>query len=238
MQVSRDVILWGESQVGKTSALSTYLCTAIPAWLDMDDDTTKKSFRLLERIYQTLQRNRLPEGTVAPQHYTFRHAASGVDLRFRDMRGSDAGEPSEEELKAIDSAAGVIVFVAWPGQSDVQRLTAAQTSLRRALHRKPCALVITKAETHLTRLELAGMMLNDPVTEPRGRELPHDFVDLLRGVPRQRIFFVSAFGYNAEGFPAQFLDEFGRVVPSGIRPVNVQMPFDYVVQEVTCANRP
>jgi hypothetical protein len=229
-----EVILWGQSQVGKTSALAAYFWNAMPEWVDRTDPATQDTIEKLGRIYRTLQRNRLPDGTVSVQSYPLRHALRGVELRFRDMRGEDSGEPSAEQVQAIRSAAAVIVFVSWPGESDVQRWIAARTPLLHLVHGTPCVLVVTKVETHLTRSELSACMLDDPVDEARRRQLPEQFVQLLGSFPRQAIFFISAFGYLDDGMPAQYLDEFGRVVPSGISPVNVQMPFDYVVKEVTC----
>jgi hypothetical protein len=236
MNDAAEVILWGESQVGKTSALAAYLCHNVPRWVDLKDAASQLTIATLERIYTTLERNRLPDGTVTAKSYSVRHAVRGVEIRFRDMRGKDAGEPTEEERRVIDASAAVVVFVSWPGQSDVQRLSAAQTPLR-LRDDKPRALAVTKVETHLTRTELAAFMAN-PLEEARKRGLPGNFINLLNEFPQQAIFFISAFGYDEKGLPAQYLDEFGRVVPSAISPVNVQMPFEYVVEEVTCASRP
>lgn len=229
-----EVILWGQSQVGKTSALAAYLWNAMPDWVDRSDPATQVTIESLGRIYRTLQRNRLPDGTVAAHWYPLRHAQRGNELRFRDMVGKNAGEPDAEDTQAIRSSSAVISFVSWPGQSDVERWVAAKTPLSLVVKGTPCVLVVTKVETHLTRSELSAFMLNDPVDEARRRQLPEKFVELLGSFPRQAVFFISAFGYHDDGMPAQYLDEFGRVVPSGISPVNVQMPFDYVVEEVTC----
>jgi hypothetical protein len=224
-----DIILWGESQVGKTTSLAAYLCDEKSSWIDHAAPETQSSVAELSPVWRTLRQNRLPSGTTLPRPYSVRLRDRRL-LSFRDMKGGDAGNLAAEDLAALQRAAGLILLTTWPGERDVTNAIAVEQALRFVRDRQlPLALMVTKVEGYLKIEQLGLFLLNNPLEEARKLgALPESFLRLLALVPPQSIFFTSVYGY-ANGYPAQYRDEFGRLVPSSIQPKNVAAPFDHVI---------
>lgn len=231
-----DFILWGASQVGKTTALATYLCRnrEKPEWLDRNAEDSYETIKLLSKVWTHLRKNLLPPATVSAQFYSLRHK-DGRRIRFRDMRGGYAVNPFQEEegkedIDALKKAAGMIVFIEWPGQRIVHDNIAFETA-RLFAGGYPFTLAITKVECHLLP-EQVSLFFHDPLGMAKDMNLSPSFIEILRLARPNRIFPLSVYGYSAEGLPAHYRDEFGRLVPQNIKPYGVDMPFDSLLNEV------
>ena len=221
-----EVVLWGGREVGKSTLLAAYLCHEPPKWVDLNDQETRATIDLLgSEVWNFLRTNRVPIATNNPQFYPVRHK-TGSRIRFRDMKGGNASDlaRNKEDAEALRRADAVMILLEWPGSHrTVLDLLAAETALRSA-HHCPLVVVITKAESYLTRERLALFSMS-PLETAAGMELPPDFVEFLRRVPAADIVPVSVYGYAGE-HPAHYRDEFGRLVPRHIRPINVSLPFE------------
>lgn len=235
-QGSVDIALWGEYSVGKTTALAAYFCHGpqLPSWTEPVEPTdTNKSQTELELVWRTIYSNRLPPGTQMPRTFDFRHTATNTMVKFRDMRGIDAGNPNAEaDVAAISAAAAAMFFVSWPeGDGNAAHIGAVLQAQRRMRPDRPRALLITKVECHLSRAEVAEFALSDPGEAAKKHGFSPQFIELIKAFPNA-VFPVSVFGYHDDGLPAQYRDEFGRLVPWKIRPVNIRPAFEYVLSEL------
>src|SRR5436190_447955 len=159
----RTVVMWGATQVGKTTALATYVCERTPSWLDFQEETTLTTVGMLAGTWNLLRQNRLPEGTGSVNWFDFRDS-SGRLVRFRDMKGGDALRLDDKSHRDdLASAVALMVFVSWPGEHDVANLVAAENALRvfSSGAPRPMVLVITKVECFLTP-EQVGVIATDP----------------------------------------------------------------------------
>jgi hypothetical protein len=236
---ARTVVMWGASQVGKTTALATYVCERTPSWLRLDEEVTLTTVATLADTWNLLRQNRLPPGTGITQKFDFRDSADRL-IRFRDMKGGDAMALEKTHREDLASAEALLVFVSWPGERDVDNLIAAENALLlfNTAH-KPTALVITKIECFLTP-EQVGVITANPLAckdlQSAGRRrlnVPREFVNLINRFPAEAVFPISVYGYGEDHRPAHYPDEFGRLVPWKIRPLNVARPFEHVIARLS-----
>jgi hypothetical protein len=220
-----DIVLWGGQQVGKSTLLAAYLCHEPPSWVDFTDPESYTAIDGLSQIWNSLRTNRIPPATLDKQIYTVRHQR-GPLVRFRDMKGGNASDlaRNREDAEALRRADALMILMEWPGSHrTVLDIVAAETALRSASH-CPIVVVITKAECYLTREKMALFSIT-PLEVAEEMKLPPDFIDLLRRVHAADIIPVSVYGYAGE-YPAHYRDEFGRLVPRNIKPLNITLPFE------------
>lgn len=221
------VDLWGATSVGKTSALAAYVCATTTAWIDERDRVTSDAKLALLRTWNRFASNQVTSGTTRPTVYQFKHKPTGRVVEMRDMRGGSAAvlddETDSDSLRRADAA---ILFIGWP-QCEDETLTALNNANVLA-HNERSVLVLTKAEMYL-RLEELALFLYDPIGEARRHRFPDRVIRVMEERFRGRIYPVSVFGYRADGLPATYMDEFGRMRPWGVSPVNVELPFDHVI---------
>lgn len=231
-----EIALWGYTQVGKTTALATYVWgSRRPLWTD-GQYGLNSPIAELEKIWQTLLENRPPLATMRSEEYLLWHRELQRPFCFRDMRGGAAVATQQAEdipmTQLMQRADAVIAFIPWPNSDGaVMQLQA----LNRALffiQDRPLAVAITKVEMHLRPAELAAFTLGDTVAEARRHNLPTPFIEILERVPPGACFPISVYGYRDDGYPAHYHDEYGKLVPWGVRPVNVSLPFDYVIERL------
>lgn len=223
------IALWGAPSVGKTSALAAYVCSTKPEWIHDKDRTTADTKRELLEKWTRFDRNQLPIGTTQPTVYQLRHKRAGRMVALRDMRGGGALALDVIDLESLRTADATILFVGWPQRED-ETLTALNTAMV-AANNERSVLVLTKVEMHL-RLEEVGLFLYDPIREAQRHGFPERLVRAMNERFYGRTFPVSIFGYGRDGLPAAYMDEFGRQLPWGVSPVNIEMPFEYVLRGV------
>jgi hypothetical protein len=230
-----DILLWGASQVGKTSALAAYLCDRNdrPQWIDRNAQETLDTIKHLSRIWNYMRKNMLPPSTVMAQSYNLKHR-DGRLVRLRDMRGGIAENPfmpeSEDDFNALNTADGMILFIEWPGQSFVIHRLAYENA-RRFARERPFALAITKVECHL-KFEESAEFFRDPLGAAKRMNLSPAFIEILEGICATQIFPLSVYGYSIDGLPAHYWDEFGRLVPRNIRPFGIPAAFDSLLKAI------
>jgi hypothetical protein len=218
--------LWGGPSVGKTSALAAYFGSAKPRWVDDQDAMTKEKTGPLLEKWIRFDRGQLPTGTATSAVHSMRHK-SGRMIAFRDMRGGGVLDSDPIDYQSLCSADASIVFVEWPRRGDVTPV-ALKAPLVAAKNDRS-VLVLTKVEMHL-RLEEIGLFLYDPIKEARRHRFPALLVRAMEEQFAGRVFPVSIYGYGEDGLPASYMDEFGRQLPRGVSPVNIEMPFEYVLR--------
>lgn len=239
----RTVVMWGAGQVGKTTALATYVCQRTPSWVDLGDEQTITTLANLVQTWNLLRQNCLPPGTGTIDRYDFR-ATGSRPIRFRDMKGGDAMDlNSKEHRDDLARSEALMVFVSWPGARDVANLVAAENALQlfTAGTARPMVLVITKVECFLTP-EQVGLLTADPRAcgdlrsgnrNGTSTSVPKQFVDLVNRFPPEAVYPISVYGYGEEHRPAHYPDEFGRLVPWKIHPLNVARPFEHIVSRLS-----
>jgi hypothetical protein len=234
---NQDVVLWADSQAGKTSALAAYFLhdpqKRTPDWVDWDAPETRETLHfLMTKYWKDLKLNQRTRSTVSYEVLLVKHRDGRV-IHFRDMRGANAVDlQSPEDNKALDNAAAVLLCVEWPDQRAATNFLAYEIARSRIKTNTPYALMITKVECYLT-LEQVLRFTHSPLEMARQLGMEEGFLGVLEMTPSNRTFPVSVYGYSSNGLPAHYYDEFGRLVPKNIRPYGVAAPFDFLIRQIS-----
>lgn len=222
-----DIVLWGETTAGKTTALAAYFCHQTPDWVDVQDHETLATLVRLRTLWNELQSNRVPIGTVQHQYYCFRNRKTNDLLRFRDMRGGNSGNLNQQDLDDLQRSNAVMFFAQWSEQNTMVDCKAIRNALAHS-HGKPQMLVITKAESFLRPDEFLSFHA-DPLGKGQEKNLPDSLLKLIQNTPclLKNVFPISVYGFD-KGYPAVFRDEFGRLVPSSPSPCFVDLAFKHL----------
>jgi hypothetical protein len=227
------LLLWGETQVGKTTLLAAGLL-ARPGELPEIDWAAGGERDGRDKVlghWHRLRRNLLLEPTSREAVLTLT-LRNGNRLTVRDVRGGDCREPFRvigDPAEGVENAAphGVLFVTEWEGQDVAQHMAAVEAALPLCRGRK-VGLAITKCEKELDA--------DDPGW--RGAEgwwREHDcwrpYAALLASFGRQ-VWATSAYGHAADGRPACLLGEFGQVMPYQVEPRNVAAPFAWFFKEL------
>ena len=233
------VALWGGSQVGKTSVLAAYLghLHEYNDWIDTTHEPSNNAKHVFVEIWNRLISNQLVSGTVEASNFELRHK-EGWSVQFRDMKGglSYVASTPTEDTRALQSADAAMLFVEWPGPGTENRLRPALDALHLLQKHLPVALVITKCEGYLTKLQLRDFA-SDPIKFASKNSIPSQLAELLNLFKREfrsegaDIFPVTVYGWHNDR-PALFLDEFGRNVPWRIDPIFVYAPFIHIIDSL------
>jgi hypothetical protein len=223
------LLLWGETQVGKTTLLATGLLAHPERLPDIDWSADEDDARaVLVRHWGDLSRNLLLEPTAKATDLAL-PLTNGNRLLVRDIRGGDSINPHAEEAfrQPFGTAQGVLFVIEWEGR-DVARHKAAIRSALPLCRGRKVGLAVTKCER--------GLDADDPHWRaPPGWWREHafwaDHADLLEPFGAQ-VWPTSSYGYDADGRPACLLGEFGQLIPYQIRPRNVELPFRWFFREL------
>ena len=228
----RRVALWGATLVGKTTALITYFGKQVPAWIDQEDAGNRQLLRGFRETWDVLRRNQLVTATLADKTFSLRHR-DGTVTTFRDMRGGNTRFPNQnpEDADFLFKSDAALVFCQLPGSSAAEDENALENALIDLLPERPTSLVITKCEAHLSEGELLRFVA-EPLAFARWHPTLAPLVPLLERFlahfKRLQIAPITVYGWSS-GRPAHFYDEFGRLVPWNIRPVDVERPFEFIL---------
>lgn len=230
--------IWGETQVGKTTLLSSALFAepeALP-WIDRarsSDILTK-----LQQHWQQLRMNQLAPGTaedlVDTQLFLHPNPADLESIVLRDMRGGDVRKLKEVEIhQRIEQADGILFLVAWDGQDLVRQIHAMETVIAH-FHQPFRFLCLHKAEQALNPTRDAQAW------QGQGGWWRHyqpwkDYCRLLERFAEDAILPTSAYGYDPHHpeRPACLLGEFGNYLPYNVQPINVARPLAWFMKSWT-----
>jgi hypothetical protein len=224
-----DIVLWGSTQVGKTTALVAYLANHAK-WLAEDEATRKQMWHRRDE-WNRLRQNQLVTGTAESIWNPLGHCDGG-QVRFRDVRGHSTftqDTKGAEEAAVLRQAAGALLFLEWPTSRGVDNEIAVENALAQLSPPTPRALVITKCESRMTPQQFATCVVN-PLTFARDNNVSASMQRLLTAFEPSAIFPITVYGWK-DDLPAQYYDEFGQFVPWAIEPAMVERPFDYIVKQ-------
>jgi hypothetical protein len=226
------LLLWGETQVGKTTLLATGLL-ARPAELPEIDWTAGHEGDGREKVlghWHRLRRNQLIEPTSRETSLTLT-LRNGNRLRVRDTRGGDSREPfgvvANPAGLAGETPQGVLFVTEWEGLDVARHMAAVEAALPLCRGRK-VGLAFTKCEKELDP--------EDPGWRGglgwwREHECWRPYATVLGQFGRQ-VWATSAYGYDPDGRPACLLGEFGQLMPYQVDPYNVAAPFAWFFKEL------
>jgi GTPase SAR1 family protein len=225
------ILLWGSTNVGKTSLLTLALKSSEVSKLKLDLQRSAGALRALNWRYDRL-RTQLPMEPTS-EGYVDLELTAGDGGRFRicDVRGGITHHVDTDAVDRIQSAAVVLFFVAWGTRDIEKQLRAVRAGAALCLD-KPRGLVFTKCETKLDEHDPcwaapAGWWQCDPELVP--------YADVLSGFG-DSIWPTSCFGYHeVTGYPAVILGEFGQPMPWQIHPRQVHRPFEWALREIAAA---
>jgi hypothetical protein len=225
-RTTQDIVLWGSTQVGKTTALASYLAIP-PSWI-ADDDASRTELWAVRSDWNLLKQNHLVAGTSKAMWRPFQHR-DGAMIRFRDIRGGHSLD-SADEAAVLRKTSAALLFVEWPAQRALIDELAIENALAQIPAATPRALVITKCESQLTSAEFA-MCVASPRKFAEERPPGVALRRLLSKFQGDAVFPITVYGWK-DGLPAQYYNEFGHFVPWAIEPAMVERPFDYIVAQV------
>ncbi len=225
------LLLWGDTQVGKTTLLSAaFFCE--PGRLRAVDlgASAEALTTILFESWQNLTNGRLVEATSAGKIDLDLALKNGGRLRIRDVKGGLTREVarSPDARAWLQEASSVLFLVEWNADELGRQLNAIDGAWAFCPD-KPRALVFTKVERSLLRA--------DPAWQRRPRWWadhawcqPHAAMIARFG---DAVWPSSCFGYHEEqGSPAMILGEYGLVLPFGIRPRGVVEPIEWLLQRM------
>jgi hypothetical protein len=222
------LLLWGETQVGKTTLLAAGLLAnpeLLPTvdWTAHPDDACQD----VVRHWGQLRRNELIEATVQVRTLNLL-LGNGNTVIIEDIRGGSVREPFGEAFPSLKQAGGVLFVTQWKGRDVARHMEAIEVGLQLCQNKK-VGLAFTKCE--------AWLDADDPHWDaPPGWWREHARWDgreekVLEKFGAQ-VWPTSAYGFDPDGRPACLLGEFGQVMPYRVSPRNVARPFAWFLQEL------
>lgn len=228
------VMLWGDTQVGKTTMLTTALygnqVGRLGAVVDRSRSGTVLATTLLphwRRLSRCLWLQPTSQDFIDIPLVT----KSGNSLRLRDVRGGLSRQLEDPAVLAelAASAPDAYIFMLEWETRDLNNQMLAVTGALDLCGERPRGLVFTKCERSLDEgdscwrgqpgwwREHPGLLSHAHVLESFG----------------DAVWPCSAYGYHGRlGQPAVLLGEFGQLMPYQIQPVGVNDPFDWALDRL------
>jgi hypothetical protein len=231
------VLLWGDTQVGKTTLLTTALYARQEGRLADLVDRTRSAPALASTLlphWRRLSRSLWTQPTAQDFIDIPLITNSGNTLRLRDVRGGLSRQLEDPVvLRELTAAApdAYLFMLEW-GTRDLNNQLLAVTASLDLCGDRPRGLVFTKCERAFDEGDRCwrggpGWWRTHPAL------LPHAHV--LDGFG-DAVWPCSAYGYHQRlGQPALLLGEFGQLMPFEIQPVGVNDPFDWVLDRLGVA---
>ena len=228
------VLLWGHTQVGKTSFLSSSLCGEEGEKLAGRFPTydKKANFQNLSRLaasFRILKSGQKLAPTNAATALDFNlDFTDKTRITFQDIKGGLVGDLENNEgiRQDVEKADVLLCLIQWNSPYIVRELNAIQAIL--PYFRKKIGLVFTKAEK--------GLSHDDPSWEANAGwwkrcswlEEKHDLIERFE----ERVWPVSCYGYQEDGTPSLMLGEYGMLIPYNVRPKNVLSPILWALETI------
>ena len=227
---TKRLVLWGDTQVGKTAFLATSLSHARERFPEIDWGRSADS--LAENItphWQRLSRNLWIESTSAIKEIQL-SLTTGHQLIFVDVKGGAVRQESNADARQqLKDANAVLFLVEWNGQNMPRHFLAIDTAWPEVAQLTK-GLVFTKCERNF--------QYEDPAWEAKpgwwsASDVIHPYAHILRRFPEDAIWPVSAYGYNTRTLrPAVILGEFGQMMPYQVNPRKVAEPLRWILDRL------
>lgn len=225
----RTLLLWGDTQVGKTTLLTTAVgpCADCISAIDRG-----RSAKALASLYPELRRLRTQRLTQATSSYHIDLELvlrDGKPARVRDVQGGITRSVHEDHVAERLSGASVVLFVMeWKARDVENQLNAIRGGWDYSQGARR-GLVFTKCETYLDEDDEAWDARPGWWEEDEGLAPYYDLI--ARFGPA--VWPTSSFGFDKDtGYPAVILGEFGQPLPYRIRPLNVHRPFEWAFEQM------
>jgi hypothetical protein len=229
-----ELLLWGETQVGKTTLLATGLLAhpdrlpriVWPVGSEGKEDEKARVKEVVMKHWMALGLNQPTEATAAVMELELPLANSNK-MTVRDIRGGMTRNPFDEDVPRPWETHGILFVVEWEGKDVARHMNVVQTILPMCRGQK-MGLAITKCDR--------GLDAHDPHWDaPPGWWREHacwrPYARVLEAFGAQ-VWPTSAYGFDADGRPACLLNEFGKVLPYRVAPRKVEVPFRWFFQEL------
>lgn len=226
--MSKRLLLWGDTQSGKSTLLTTAIFSPDVKQL-IDTGKSRESLYAagILNAKRAMEEGRVVPGTADRVDVDLVPLADGDPISIRDIRGLSARDLSERP--SLDEASGVLFVVEWAGPTfQNQMATVAQTVDLISPKTIKFGLAITKSERILLK--------EDAAWTARGldrwwEKYPcwKDYSEAMRAMG-DCIWVTSAYGYH-DRRPAALLGEFGDWFPYKTQPINVGRPFAWFFKE-------
>lgn len=228
------IVVWGETQVGKTSWLATALYERDSFW-DLIDQG-KSAVALRNTVFPHWNRLRTGmniESTSEDKIDIDLVTTEDNQIRLRDIRGQLVHELHTQAVqeRLIGDVDGFLFFVWWRSSALDRQINAIDAILP-FLNGRPSALIFTKCEADL------GAESEEWLGEPGWWRTDSRLQRFASTIEKfgERVWPVSAFGYcqedGASDWPAMIMGEFGNTIPFGIGPQNVAAPLHWILKEL------
>jgi len=223
------LLLWGDTQVGKTTLVAAALKGRQRELPMVDFVNSPDVDTVLGYQWSRLQRNLLVMPTKHDKHLdVLLTLRDGGSLEVRDIPGALTAEVHKPEVRELVLRADAILLVAeWQARNLEGQMNAIGISWA-ILQERLTGLAFTKCERRLD----AG----DPEWrgEPGwwksgGFRVKHE--QLLEEFG-EAVWPTSAYGYDADSRPNCLLGEFGQVIPFNVSPKNVAAPFQWFLKRL------
>lgn len=226
---AKKLLLWGETQVGKTTLLASGLLSRTDELPGVDWEASIESVEgVLRERWLRLCKNMPILGTAWREdvQLTFKN---GEQLVVSDVQGGMTGETHQPDVqKLLKEADGILVVMEWQPQNLASQMNAVEVATGLFANRV-LGLAFTKCE----RAFSAGDPCWSNSSEDWWRK-KHEYerYDHILSRFGSAVWPTSAFGYDDDHRPACVLGEFGQVLPYQVEPRNVRLPFELFFREL------
>ncbi len=226
---SRTLLLWGDTQVGKTTLLTTTFGPCADRITAVD---RVKSAKAISALYPGLRRLRTQRLTQATSVYHIDVElvlGNGQLVRLRDVQGGITRLVNEDHvIERLKGASVVLFLMEWKARDIENQINAVRGAWEHSMNAQR-GLVFTKCETDLDLDDEAWNGRRDWWQIDEGLAPYRDVV----GRFGTAIWPTSSFGFdNDTGYPAVVLGEFGQPLPYRIQPFKVHRPFEWAFQQM------
>jgi hypothetical protein len=229
------IVLWGNTQVGKTALLATALYGRNPELSEVHVDASAKSgnYKLFE-VWRRLRNNQWVPSTKDPVTVKLT-TRIGCEVELVDVRGGMTLEFQQEGVADLIQGADAVLFlVRYDSDNSADEIAAIEGAcleIQASASDKPTALALTQCELHLKFEDAAW---SDPGQCLRSCPLWATHEATLRRFERV-VWPTSSYGYEPETrLPALILGEMGQLLPYRIDPLNVAKPLAYLLRKLGC----
>jgi hypothetical protein len=229
--IEKTLLLWGDTQVGKTALLTMALFSEEKedfGVIDREASSDDLCTTLLP-VYKRMKSNSWVLPTTEDNIDIDLTTYNKNRLRIRDIKGYNIRRVDKGEIREyVKKADGILFVIEWKSKDINNQMLAIEGSWD-LVEKKPHGLVFTKCERDF------------PAEDKRWDGQPNDWwksdTQLLNYKILDRfgeaVWPTSAFGYSLEtGFPAIIIGEFGQMIPYWPNPKGVSKPFAWIIKKI------